>query len=126
MTTKITQSSYDVVRTTHRIDATGKSMGRLASAVAQLLSGKGKTSYTRHVDHGDRVMIEHVAQVKLTGKKLDQKKYYRYSGYPGGLKTTKASELFEKNPGEMLRRAIYKMLPKNSMRESMMKRLTIK
>jgi large subunit ribosomal protein L13 len=112
-------------RQLHKIDATDQPLGRLASRVATLLRGKHKPSFVYNIDNGDFVHVENASKIKLTGKKLDQKKYYHHSGYPGGLKTKTLKELFEKNPAEVLKRAVYNMLPKNKLRKEMMKRLKI-
>lgn len=111
---------------THVIDATNQSLGRLASKIAVLLRGKHKPNFTPHLDQGDKVKVLNVDKIKVTSKKLEQKVYYKYSGYPGGLKKRKMAEVFEKNPQEVLRRAVYNMLPKNKLRAKMMKRLKFK
>lgn len=110
----------------HKIDATDQAVGRLASQIAQLLRGKNKVSFSPHIDGGDFVVVSNIGKLKFTGKKIEQKKYYRYSGYPGGLKETKLKDLFANNPGEVLRKAVYQMLPKNKLRANMIKRLTVK
>lgn len=88
--------------------------------------GKNKATYTPNIDAGAIVEIEHADNVKLTGNKLDQKRYYSHSGYPGGLKTKKLSDLMEKSPGDALRRAVDRMLPKNTFRSRRLSRLRIK
>lgn len=113
-------------RQLHKIDASGKSAGRLATRIAILLRGKNKPEYEPNVDGGDIVEVSNIKKIKITGKKLEQKQYYKYSGYPGGLKTTKMSSLYKTNPGEILRRAVRDMLPPNKLRNSMMRRLIIK
>ena len=115
-----------VERKTHTIDASDKVLGRLATEITRLLSGKNKASYVPYLDLGDAVIVENAGKIKITGKKLEQKKYYHYSGYPGGLKTKKMGEVFAKNPAEVLYRAVYNMLPKNKLRKRMFKRLKIK
>ena len=115
-----------IERKNHKIDAAGKSLGRLASEIAQFLRGKNKVNFMPNVDGGDFVNVENVAKVKITGKKLDQKVYHRHSGYPGGLKETKMRALFEKSPAEVLKKAVWNMLPKNKLRSEMIKRLNIK
>jgi len=121
-----TQANYKIERKTHKIDVAGRPVGRAATEIAQLLRGKGKVSFTRHVDNGDFVVVKNIKEIIFTGKKLEQKKYYRHSGYPGGLKTTKASDLMAKNPAKILEMAIFHMLPTNKLRNAMMKRLTIR
>lgn len=113
-------------RQTHQIDATDQAPGRLATEVAKLLRGKHKPTFEPHIDAGDVVQVANVAQMKFTGRKLDQKTYYHHTGYPGGLRETAMAEVFAKDPGEVLRRAVYNMLPKNKLRSGMMKRLIIK
>lgn len=113
-------------RDTHTIDATGKILGRLATGIAVLLRGKHKPDFTPYKDGGDFVKVKNVDKVKFTGRKQADKKYYHYSGYPGGLKATPLGELFRKNPGEVLRRAVWGMLPKNRLRAQQIKRLQFK
>ena len=113
-------------RTTHQIDADGKILGRLASEIAVLLQGKNKVSYQAHTDCGDIVEVSNISKFKVSGKKLEDKVYYRNTGYPSGIRTTKLSDLMENNPGEALRKTIYNMLPKNRLRNNMLKRLIIK
>jgi large subunit ribosomal protein L13 len=115
-----------VVRKTHEIDATDESLGRLASRIAILLRGKNKATFQPHLDEGDCVVILNITAVKLTGQKRNQKVYHHYSGYPGGLKTKKMSDIFDKNPAEVLQRAVCQMLPPTRLRSAMMKRLTFK
>ena len=114
-----------VKRETHQIDATDKVLGRLATEIVILLRGKNKASFQPYLDEGDNVVISNAAKIKITGKKLVQKKYYHYSGYPGGLKEKKMSEVFAKDPAEVLKRAVWNMLPKNKLRAKMIKRLEI-
>lgn len=110
----------------HTIDATGKAPGRLAAEISNLLQGKNRTDYVPHWDMGDAVEVENIAKMKITGNKMTDKIYYRHSGYPGGLKQEKLKDVFAKDPGEVLRRAVLRMLPKNRLRNDRMKRLTIK
>lgn len=117
------KSKKAIKRETHILDATNQSLGRLASRIALLLQGKNKSNYVPYWDQGDEVIVKNVDQIRWTGSKLEQKKYYRYSGYPGGLKVKKISDLWQKNPAEVLRRAIWQMLPKNKLRKEMIKRL---
>lgn len=114
------------IRKSHEIDATDQTIGRLATRVATILRGKHKASYQPHLDEGDTVIIMNVDKVRFSGKKLEQKNYYSYSGYPGGLKTKKMSDVFKAKPGEVLTRAVKQMLPPTRLREAMMKRLIIK
>ena len=113
-------------RKTHTIDATNKVLGRLATQIALLLRGKHKPDFTPNKDTGDFVVVENVDKIKLTGKKLKQKIYYHHTGYLGSLKETPLKKLFEKKPGEILKRAVFGMLPKNKLRAKQIKRLKIK
>jgi large subunit ribosomal protein L13 len=113
-------------RKLHKIDATNKSVGRIATQIALILRGKNKPEYAPHKDIGDIVEVSNIKNLKFTGKKLDQKKYYHYSGYQGGLKEIKMKDLNESNPKEILFRAVKQMLPNNRLRNNMMKRLIIR
>ena len=107
------------------VDAQGKVLGRLASRVAMILRGKTKASFTPHTDAGDFVVVVNAAQVRLTGRKLDQKFYYRHSGYTGGLKANTARQLLARKPEEILRHAVRGMLPKNSLGRQLLKKLKV-
>ena len=113
-------------RTTHKIDASGKIAGRLASEIAVLLQGKNKVSYQPHLDCGDIVEVSNVKEMKFSGKKLDQKVYHRHTGYPGGIRTKELKNLMKEDPADVLRRTLHNMLPKNKLRNNMLKRLIIK
>lgn len=126
MSTKSTKSVYAINRARHVIDAAGQPVGRLATKIVEHLIGKKKVTYTKHLDSGDYVTVENIDKIIFTGKKLEQKKYYHYSGHPGGMKIAKASELMVKNPAKILQTAVSSMLPKNTLRTPRMKRLTIK
>ena len=115
-----------MTRQTIKIDATGQTVGRLATKIAVILRGKNKVDFEPRIDGGDIVEITNVGKLKFTGTKIDQKKYYHFSNYPGGLKTKKMSEVFEKNPGHVLRHAVRDMLPPIKFRSDMLKRLIIK
>ena len=108
---------------THTIDAAGQSLGRLAVQVAVLLRGKNKPDFFPNKDMGEFVIVKNVDKIKFTGRKLEQKKYYRHSGYLGSLKETSLKNLFQKNPDEVLRKAVWGMLPKNKLRSIQIKRL---
>ncbi len=116
----------NIERKLHKIDATGKTIGRMATSIALVLRGKMKPEYQAHLDLGDIVEVSNLAKAKFTGKKLGQKEYHHYSGYLGGLKTKKMSEVFVKDPGEVLFRAVREMLPPTKLRTDMLKRLIIK
>jgi len=117
--------SNKVDRKTHTIDATGKALGRLATEVVFLLRGKNKANFLPYKDEGDSVVIKNTRKLKFTGKKLEQKIYYHHTGYLGGLKETPLKKIFGKDPAEVLRRAVFGMLPKNKLRAKMIKRLKI-
>ena len=107
----------------HTIDATGKSLGRLASEIAILLMGKNKATYTRNKDEGDLVVIKNINLVKITGKKMEQKTYKRHTNYQGHLKIRPLSLVFKKDPKEVLKRTVFSMLPETKQRRAMMARL---
>ena len=107
------------------LDAEGATLGRLATRVAMVLRGKHKPTYTPHTDAGDFVVIVNAHKVRLTGRKLDQKMYYWYSGYPGGIKGRTARVMLQRKPEEVLRRAVRGMLPKNNLGRQMMTKLKI-
>ena len=107
------------------VDAEGKTLGRLASEVAKVLRGKNKPIFTPHIDTGDYVIVVNAEKIKVTGKKLDQKVYYRHSGYVGGLRVRKAEEMISKYPVEMVERAIKGMLPNGRLGRAMYKKLFV-
>jgi len=107
------------------VNAEGKVLGRLASELAKILRGKNKPIYTPHVDTGDFVVVVNAEKVILTGKKMKDKMYYHYTGYPGGIKEINAEKLLEKKPTEILKMAVRGMLPKNSLGRNMLKKLKI-
>lgn len=117
-----------IQRENHKIDATGKSLGRLASDIAVLLRGKHKPSFQPHIDGGDFVEVENVDLLRVTGKKETDKMYYRHSEYPGGLKTATFKQRVSAENGfeDVLSDAVFNMLPNNRLRQHMMKRLTFK
>ena len=115
----------DIERKWYVIDANGQTLGRLATQVAMILRGKHKPIYTPHVDCGDHVIVINAGKVVLTGKKLEQKKYYRYSGYVGGLKETSAKDMLEKKPELLVYEAIKGMMPKNSLGREMLTKLRV-
>jgi len=119
------QKKENVERKWYVIDADGVTLGRLSTQVANLLRGKGKVTYTPHVDCGDYVIVVNASKVKLTGNKLNDKMYYNHSGYPGGLRERNAKTMIEKYPEEMVERAIKGMLPKNRLGRAMGKKLFV-
>ncbi|NPA38897.1 MAG: 50S ribosomal protein L13 [Thermodesulfobacteria bacterium] len=115
----------DVKRDWYIIDAKGKILGRLASRIAYMLQGKHRPDYTPHVDQGDFIVIVNADKIKLTGKKWDQKIYWRHSGYMGGLKLETARQLLQKHPERLIYLAVKRMLPRNRMRKRLLKKLKI-
>ncbi len=109
----------------HQIDASGKILGKLATEIAQLLRGKSKPEFAPHKDVGDVVIVTNASKIKVTGNKAKDKKYYRHSGYLGNLKEQPYEKLFAKNPAEVLKKAVYGMLPTNKLRAEQIKRLKI-
>lgn len=107
------------------VDATDVPLGRLASEVASILRGKHKPQYTPHVDVGDFVIVVNADKVKLTGKKLQDKRIFRHSGYPGGLKSVALGDMLAKRPERVVERAVKGMLPKNSLGRAMGKKLKV-
>ena len=95
----------------YEIDATNAVVGRLASVITKIIRGKNKTTYTPHMDHGDFVVVKNIEQIKFTGKKFQNKKYYRHTGYPGGIKVTTPEKLKESKPSEILKQAVKRMMP---------------
>ena len=115
----------DITREWHLVDAEGRVLGRLASRVASILMGKEKPTYTDFLDCGDFVIVVNAEKVRLTGKKLSDKLYYRHSGYPGGLKQMTAAEVLEKHPERLIRSAVKGMLPRNKLGRKMLSKLKI-
>ena len=114
-----------VVRDWYLVDATDKVLGRLATQIAIRLRGKHKPEYTPHVDTGDHIVIVNAAKIRVTGDKINQKKYYRHTGYPGGIKETLLSDELENNPERVIERAVKGMLPKNSLGRAMFRKLRV-
>lgn len=124
------QKSYypkpgDVSREWYIVDAAGKNLGRVATTVASVLLGKGKPEFTPGVDVGDFVIVTNAARIKVSGNKLDEKVYYRYSGYPGGLKKVTLRQQLEKHPDRVIISAVKGMLPKNRRARALMKKLRV-
>ncbi|MFA7050141.1 MAG: 50S ribosomal protein L13 [Patescibacteria group bacterium] len=116
----------NIERKLHKIDAEGKTIGRLATSIATILRGKNKPEFEPHLDLGDVVEVSNIEKVKFTGKKIDQKKYFSYSGYRGGLKEKKMKDVFDSNPAEVLKKAVREMLAPTKMRNDLLKRLIIR
>jgi large subunit ribosomal protein L13 len=115
----------DIEREWWVIDAADKTLGKIATQVANLLMGKHKPIYAPHIDTGDYVVVINAAKVTVTGKKAEQKIYYRHSGYPGGLKGQRFEEIFGKDPGRVIELAVKGMLPHNSLGRAMFKKLKV-
>lgn len=115
----------DIVRSWHVIDASGQTLGRLASEIAQLLKGKNKPYYAPHMDTGDYVVVINAEKVRVTGDKLQSKFYYRHSGYPGGLTAVKLSTQLQNFPGRVIEHAVRGMLPHNSLGRAMYRKLKV-
>ncbi len=115
----------EITREWYLVDAEGKTLGRLATQIADRLRGKGKPQYTPHVDTGDFVVVVNAEKIAVTGNKLDAKMYYRHSGYPGGLKTRPLREQLERRPTEVLRKAVKGMLPRNKLARQQITKLKI-
>jgi len=107
------------------VDADGQILGRLASEVATILRGKNKPIFTPHMDVGDHVIIINAGKIRVTGKKAKTKKYYRHTGYPGGLRSDSYSDLIKSNPAKILEKAIWGMLPHNKLGKKIYKKLKI-
>jgi len=107
------------------VDAENKILGRLASKIALILRGKNKPIFTPHLDTGDFVIVINARKVKLTGKKLKDKIYYHYTGYPGGLKSITAKDLLQTKPEEIIRKAVWGMLPKTKLGRKMLSKLKV-
>jgi large subunit ribosomal protein L13 len=120
-----TARAADIQRRWHLIDAEGKTLGRLASEVAQLLKGKHKPAYTPHLDLGDFVVVINAARVNVTGNKLQDKFYYRHSGYPGGFRKVSLRDKLASRPEAVVEEAVRGMLPHNRLGEAMSRKLKV-
>jgi large subunit ribosomal protein L13 len=120
-----TTKPEDIKREWFVIDATGMTLGRLATQIATVLKGKHKPIYSPHLDTGDFVIVVNAHKVRVTGRKLDQKIYYRHSGYPGGLKEISLRDQLTRHPDRVIRLAVRGMLPKNRLGRQMIKKLKI-
>ena len=114
-----------IQRNWYVVDATGHTLGRLSSEIAKVLRGKHKPIYTPHVDTGDHVIVINADKIEVTGKKMEQKTYYNHSGYVGGLKETKLSEMMTKKPTEVIMLSVKGMLPKGPLGRKMLKKLHV-
>src|SRR6187399_1387969 len=115
----------EVTRDWYVVDAEGKTLGRLATRIADTLRGKNKPQYTPHTDTGDFVVVVNAEKVAVTGKKMDEKMYYRHSGYPGGLKERSLREQLDRRPTDVLRKAVKGMLPRNRLARQQINKLKI-
>jgi large subunit ribosomal protein L13 len=115
----------EVERRWYLVDADGKTLGRLATRIADTLRGKDKPQYTPHVDTGDFVVVVNAEKISVTGKKLDDKVYYRHSGYPGGIRERTLREELDRRPTEVLRKAVKGMLPRNRLGRAQLTKLKV-
>ena len=118
-------SATEIARSWHLIDVKNKVLGREAPGIASLLQGKGKIAYAPYLDAGDFVVVVNAKNIKVTGKKMDQKEYQYYSGYPGGQRRVPYKRMLADKPEEIIKRAVSGMLPKNKLRDPRMSRLYI-
>jgi len=123
--TTTTLHKKNVQRAVHIFDARGKVLGRLATQIARVLSGRDKVDYVPHVDGGDTVIVINAARVAATGRKMQQKTYYRFSGYPGGIHAIALKDQLKKDARKVIEHAVRGMLPKNKLRATMMNRLYV-
>ena len=115
----------EITRDWYVVDADGQTLGRLATQIADRLRGKGKPQYTPHVDTGDFVVVVNAEKIAVTGNKLEDKMYYRHSGYPGGLRARPLKDQLARQPTEVLRKAVKGMLPRNRLSRAQIKKLKI-
>jgi large subunit ribosomal protein L13 len=115
----------EITRNWYEVDASKFTLGRMATRIATILRGKHKVTFTPHMDVGDFVVVKNAEKVQFTGRKLEQKKYHRFSGYPGGLYTKTLKERMEKEPEKVIRDAVYNMLDKNRLRKPILRRLKV-
>ena len=115
----------DITRKWYVVDASEDTLGRVAGRVAQLLTGKGKPMFTPHIDCGDYVIVINAKKIKTTGKKLEDKQYYRHSGYPGGIKSKSLGQKLEQEPESVITHAVRGMIPANKLRDGRLARLKV-
>jgi large subunit ribosomal protein L13 len=118
-------TSQDRERSWHVVDAEGKTLGRLATQIANVLRGKRKPTYTPHVDVGDFVIVVNAEKIAVTGDKREKKLYWRHSGYPGGIRSRTLGDLLEKRPEEVIRKAVKGMLPRNRLARQQLRKLKV-
>ena len=126
----MTTKTYVATPTTRQrdwyvVDAEGKTLGRLATQIADALRGKRKPEYTPHIDTGDFVVVVNAEKIVVTGNKLQDKRYYRHSGYPGGLRSRTLSEMLDRQPEEVIRKAVKGMLPRNRLARAQLRKLKV-
>ncbi|MCD4739214.1 MAG: 50S ribosomal protein L13 [Anaerolineae bacterium] len=117
--------SGEISHAWYLVDATGQTLGRLATEIARILRGKHKPQYTPHIDSGDYVVVINASKIEVTGRKLDQKKYYRFSGYPSGLKEKTLRQMMEKSSDQVIKKAVKGMLPRNILGRQILKKLKV-
>ena len=122
--TKFVKKS-EVTNSWFEIDAKNAVVGRLATIISKIIRGKNKNTFTPHMDHGDFVVVKNIEMIKFTGKKFQNKKYYRHTGYPGGIKETTPEKLHEKKPAESLKLAVQRMLPGGALGKKQLTKLKI-
>ena len=122
--TKFVKNS-EIESSWYEIDAKDAVVGRLAAIISKIIRGKNKNTYTPHMDHGDYVIVKNVEQIRFTGKKFQDKKYYKHTGYPGGIKETTPEKLHVKKPGESLKLAVKRMLPGGPLAKKQLTKLKI-
>jgi large subunit ribosomal protein L13 len=125
MSSTYTPKASEIERQWLVVDADGQTLGRLATRVARLLTGKHKPSYATHIDTGDHVIIINAEKIKVTGNKLEDKKYYRHSGYPGGFREEKMGHLLARRPEEVVRRAVKGMVPHTRLGAQQLRKLKV-
>ena len=118
-------SPATIERKWYVIDAEGQTLGRLSSEIAKILRGKNKPTFTPHIDTGDNVIVINAEKIKVTGKKMDQKIYYKHSDYPGGMRETTLKEMLDKKPTDVITLAVKGMLPKGPLGRSMIEKLHV-
>jgi large subunit ribosomal protein L13 len=122
--TKFVKKS-EITSSWFEIDAKNAVVGRLAAIISKIIRGKNKNTFTPHMDHGDFVVVKNIEMIKFTGKKFQNKKYYRHTGYPGGIKETTPEKLYEKKPAESLKLAVQRMLPGGALGKKQLTKLKI-
>ena len=125
MTRTYTAKPGEITAQWHLVDAEGQVLGRLASRIATILQGKHRPSYTPHVDTGDFVVVVNAAKVRVTGKKLDQKLYYRFSKHPGRMKSAPLRNVLSKEPDRVIRQAVRRMMPRSNLGRLMLRKLKV-